>query len=247
MSGLQVVARADAVLRALQAQGAMTVPDLADAIDSPPSSTYRLLGRLSASGWVEAAPRRGEYRLGPYFLKIAAEVEKQLDVRTLARGHMEALTENTGCASTLLIARGDRAVCIERSVPQTSNTLVPRIGDSLPLFAGAGPLMLLAHMPESERERSLASYTGRDLELIPPDLGQRISNAASADLASSHDDLFGIPTLAARIWNHRDELVAALALHGEPEGTTGDDSAASKLNDTARAVSRELGRQEHPR
>lgn len=245
MSGLQVVARADTVLRALEAHGAMTVADLAEAINSPSSSTYRLLSRLSASGWVEPAPRRGEYRLGPYFLRIAAEIEKQLDVRRLALDPMQVLTERTGCASTLLIARGDRAVCIERSVPQASNTLVPRIGDSLPLFAGAGPLLLLAHMPERERERSLASYTGHDLALMPPDLRQRISDAAAADPASSHDDLFGTPTLAARIWNHREELVAALALHGEPSVTADARSRADELTDAARSLSRKLGHQEH--
>lgn len=241
MSGLRAIARADAVLRALETHGTMSAADLAAALGSPVSSTYRLLRLLTSAGWVEPALRRGDYRLGPYILTIASKVEKQLDLRTLAHEPMAGLVEVTGLAITLLVERGDRAVCIERRVPPAANTLTPQIGDSVPLHAGAGPLLLLAHLPERARAAALAGCTEAERDLIPDDLDQRIATALSHRVMRSHDDLLGADTLAAPVRNHRGELVAALTLHRVHEGRGALGAAADALDDAAAALSRSIG------
>lgn len=237
MNGLQVIARADAVLRTLEVEETMTVPELAAALESPVSSTYRLLRRLTDAGWVEPAPARGEYRLGPYLLGVASRVERQLDLPALARPLMATLVDATGLAATLLVERGDRAVCVERRVPPAATALAPQIGDSLPLHAGAGALLLLAHLPDRERAEALEGGTAHERRLIPDDLEQQIVAARSQAPIRSHDALFGADTLAAPIWNHRGELVAALTLHGVlgDSGTISRQLAAA-ANDLCRGL-----------
>jgi DNA-binding IclR family transcriptional regulator len=228
VSGLTVLARADSLVRILEAEGEVPVADLAGALGLPVSTTYRLLRQLVESGWVEQGGQRGTYRLGAYFLKIAARMESHLEFRSAARPRMRELLEETGCATTLLVERDDRAVCVERLVPVPSNVLVPEVGDSVPLDRGPGPLLLLALGPDHGVPAG-AQARG--------DVGARIAAVRRAGVAIEHDAVAGTTGFAAPVRNHRGELVAALTL----TTVAGGYEMATCVQDAADAVSRSLG------
>jgi len=206
MTGLSAIARADSLVRVLEVQGELAVPELANALELPASTTYRLLRQLLEAGWVEPGERRGAYRLGPWFLKVAARMEFQLDVRRVARPWMVDLVGSSGAAVTLWVEREGRAVCVEREVPVLSNTLPPEVGDSVPLLRGAGPLALLAFGPDRVLARS-----GERADA-------RVPAVRRAGVAIECDPVHGTTGFAAPVRNHRGELVAALTLTTVGEG-----------------------------
>src|SRR5205823_10151074 len=69
---------------------------------------------------------------------------------------MERIHERTGETVFLCVQRGDDAVCIERLDGLRVQSLMLRLGGSLPLHVGAGPRALLAWGPRAEREAYVA-------------------------------------------------------------------------------------------
>ncbi|MFC7647543.1 helix-turn-helix domain-containing protein [Streptosporangium lutulentum] len=51
--GLEIIWKADSLVRVLSRDGESTVAQLAEAVNEPLSSTYRLLADLKQIGWVE--------------------------------------------------------------------------------------------------------------------------------------------------------------------------------------------------
>src|SRR4051812_18167432 len=159
--GLELIFKVDAVITALEHHGEMTAAELAEALGEPLSSTYRMLQSLTGVGWIDRSPRRGRYRLGLPMMTIGSLVEDSLDVREVARPSLQLLLSETGSTSFLCVHRGARAVCVERLEGRAVRSLAMQLGSSLPLYAGAAPLALLAFLPEPERE--LVLRRGSDL------------------------------------------------------------------------------------
>jgi IclR family acetate operon transcriptional repressor len=151
-SGVQVIARAALVLRALQRypEGA-SLGDLAKAIELPRSTVQRIVDALDAEGLVVAASSHGGVRLGPALLGLAAAT--RFDIVELARPTLEALAEATGETVDLSIASHDKVVFVDQ-VPGTHRlAAVSAVGVSFPLHSCANGKAVLASMDELELRR----------------------------------------------------------------------------------------------
>src|SRR5207244_10669190 len=95
----------------------------------------------------QAGSRPGTYRLGWRLLRLGSAVIARLDERQAALPVMERIHERTGETVFLCVRRGDDAVCIERLDGLRVQSLMLRLGGSLPLHLGAGPRTLLAWEP----------------------------------------------------------------------------------------------------
>src|SRR4051794_29891495 len=100
------MSKAGAVVAALEAAGELTAAQLADLVDEPVSSTYRLLQNLTAIGWIEAGSSRGRFRLGVFFIRVGAQLEDGIDVRRAVFPELEKLHAETGLTSFLCYRRG---------------------------------------------------------------------------------------------------------------------------------------------
>jgi DNA-binding IclR family transcriptional regulator len=78
---------------------------------------------------------------------------------------MEGLSHDTGETVFLLRRVGDHAICIGRCDPVSPVRLFLEIGSAVPLHVGASPKMLLAHLPERERDGYLARAAKSDAAL----------------------------------------------------------------------------------
>lgn len=247
--GLEILDKADSLIRALQHRGTASVSALAEAVDEPVSSTYRLIGVLTSLGWVERGPRRGSYRLGLYLLRIGSACEDDLDLREAVRPALRRLHDDTHATCLLWVRRGDRAVCIDRLTGRAFRLSAIRIGDSLPLCVAGGPRALLAHLPRAERDALLAGFAaaradsgGRDLA----DLARRLRADAERGWVASDpvppSDGPAILEIAAPVVNHRGELEAAIAVRGlHPMLPPGQQDVIDLLVHAARAASQALG------
>ena len=131
--------------------------DIAHKLGVNRSRIFRILKTLSARGYVDYDPDTQGYHLGVKFLHIGENVRERLDLRREAEPILVELAHQTGDSAHLLILQGDRAVTIDRRQGRNRLQVASPIGQSLPLYVGASPKILLAYLPEAERERIINS------------------------------------------------------------------------------------------
>ena len=216
--GLELIAKVDAVMTALEPRGEISAADLAVVIDEPLSSTYRMLQSLAAIGWVDRGPRRGSYRLGLRLMTIGSLIEDKIDIRQSALPYLQSLRDDVEATSFLCLRRDARAVCVERLEGQSVSSLAMRLGGSLPLYAGAAPRALLAFLPASEQRavfRSDHRLPGDPAQPDQADLEKDMAVVKKRGYAISDGDVTpGVAALGAPVFNHRHELVAAISISG---------------------------------
>jgi Transcriptional regulator len=242
--GLEIISKANAVLSFLESSGERTVNEIAQSIEAPVSSTYRLLSSLIGIGWVDAGSRRGVYRLGLHFLRIGGMVEDRIDIRSVAWPSLLALHDALGASAFLCVPRGHRAVCIERIEGGDVRSIAMRIGDSQPLNRGAAATAILAFLPEVERSAILdevglglsgtADRTAIERQLLET----RTTGYSLVDGEVTP----GVAALGAPVWNHRGEVEGSITVSGLSQQIVGRRATAIRLIlDAARAVSIALG------
>ncbi|HMI90042.1 MAG TPA: helix-turn-helix domain-containing protein, partial [Polyangiales bacterium] len=151
-AGIQVIARAALVLRALQRypDGA-SLGDLAKAVELPRSTVQRIVNALDCEGLVVAASSQTGVRLGPALLGLAASA--RFGIVELARPTIEALAKATGETVDLSIAGHDKIVFVDQ-VPGTHRlAAVSAVGVSFALHSCANGKAALAAMDELELSR----------------------------------------------------------------------------------------------
>lgn len=246
-STLEVLSKCDAIIDFLASHGESSAQRLADAIDEPLSTVYRLLSHLTDVEWVSKAPRRGRFRLGPFFLVVARQFEDRLDIRTLAKPSLDWLAKETGATAYLCIRNDLRAVCIELREGTGYQSLALQLGGSLSLAEGAAPYVLLAFEPD-EVVADLLSRIGETAErTVPSDALARVREIRDAGYAVSDQDVTaGIGAVGAPVFDHTGVLVASVSVSGPRTLILGDAEATSRtVKAAAAAVSAALGHREN--
>lgn len=164
-AGGAVVSRTAALLRALSdsdAAGA-TTSALARAVDLPRATAHRLLTSLSAEGLVDRTPDSGLWVLGPELYVLGSIAAQRYDIATTAADILAELARSTGESAFLSARRGDETVVlssVEGTFPLRSHVLHP--GKRLPLGIASAGIVVLAHLPDADVDRYLAS-----VDLVP--------------------------------------------------------------------------------
>lgn len=247
-ASVEILSKAAAVIFVLESDGELTAQGIAERVDEPTSSTYRLLTQLSALGWVERGTRRGLFRLGVFFMRIGGFIEDRIDIRQAASPAMHRLLEETGATSFLCVRRSDRAVCIERFERGEVRSLAMRIGDSLPLHSGAAPLALLAHLPRGDQDHYLGRLAAEEGPQVARRVLQDIAHVMERGYSISDGDVTpGIAAIGAPVYNHRGELEASVSISGLRHRVLSDPEASGAFvlaaaADTSAALGFEVAR-----
>ncbi len=149
--GVQSVERTFRLIELLSAQKEMSIKALSDASGLHKATVFRLLGTLSALGYVSQNPKNEQYGLTSKLLRISSRFLEHLDVRTEVRPLLEALSAD--CGETVhLVERNDCHVVYIDKIEAAKNSIrmVSRIGLSLPLPCTAVGKAILAGHDEAE-------------------------------------------------------------------------------------------------
>jgi DNA-binding IclR family transcriptional regulator len=244
--GMAVITKTGALLDVLARSGELSAAAIADRLGEPRPSIYRLLASLQDVGWVERGSQRGPYRLGLKLIGLATSVADRLDVRRLALAVMERLHEDTGETVFLCLRREWRAVCVERIDGARVQSLALRVGESLPLHAGAAPRVLLAFEPVHVWHGYVGSgelepFTERT-PVEPAALFQTLELARAEGVAVSDGDVtVGIGAIGAPIFDHRGHVAAALSISGLRERVLSDEHVRQLVIDGSAEISSALG------
>lgn len=240
---VEATVRAVEILDALADGGELGTSDVARRTGISPSTVSRQLGTLTRVGLVEHVAATGRYRLGVRVLRLANAVLGRLDLRDLARPHLEELVHQVGETATLSIP-GDRDAITVDFVP-TDRYLqgVTRLGrPSVGHASSAGKVMLAFGDVPLPRGR-LAAFTSRTIT-DPVALAAEIERVRAQGHAEAIEEREpGLSAIAAPVWGAGGGLAAIVALQGP---TSRFDRAATRralplLLQCAGRISKSLG------
>ena len=207
------------------------------------STVSRLLATLARSGYVDHVPATGRYRLGLRLLQLGNAVVAQLDLREIARPHLQMLVEETGETATISAPADRDAVTVDFVQSSSSVQSVARLGRPSVSHATATGKVLLAYGGTRLPPGPLPAFTDRTIT------NRRTLSAAVETVrrrgwaearGEREDDLNAI---AAPVFRGDGELAAILGLQGPASRFDGPRlrRALVPLQARARAVSQALG------
>ena len=245
---IRALAKAVHLLEQLGDAREATPRRLAELLDEPRTTTYRLLRSLEALDLVEPGSQPGSYRLGWKLMRLGAAVVERLDERQAALPVMERVHERVGETVFLLVRRGWDAVCIERLEGLRVQSLALRLGGALPLHVGAGPRALLAWEPRGVWEEYAATVELSALAdrtpVTPEALMDELEETRRLGYAISDEDVtHGIASLGAPIFDYTGGVRAALSIGGLKSLLLGEqrEAFAELVVEGAREISTALG------
>jgi IclR family acetate operon transcriptional repressor len=207
------------------------------------STVSRLLATRAAAGLVEHVPSNGRYRLGLRLLQLGNAVLARLDLREIARPHLQALVDETGETATLS-APGERdAVTVDFAQSASSVQSVAHVGRPSIGHATATGKVLLAFGEAGVPAGPLKEYTPRtivDRRKLGLEL-DRVRRQGYAEACGERET--HLNAVAAPVFGPHGSLAAIIGVQG-PASRFGRDSmkqAVEPLRGRAQEISRALG------
>lgn len=219
-SGSQSFLRGLRVLIAVAESGETRADEIAAEADVPLSTVYRYLRSLRELDLVEE--RGGTYVPGWRLLELSGQHLTHTKLVEVGHSYLRDLSEGTGETAVLTVRVGTRAMCLRQIESEHPIRMAFKINQLLPLYAGAGQRMLLAHSPPSVIERVL-SYRLRhitDHTLDREHILREIEQIRRAGYLISHGELYDFAVAVAVPVFSDGEVVCALTVAG-PENRCG--------------------------
>ena len=164
-------------------------------------------------------PQTASYSLGLAIFRLGLLARENFQLPVVARPILKELSLLTRETVLLVALDRTRAICLERvESAESIRFSLFQPGWALPIHAGAGPKVLMAHLPEEEWDRiiskGLKKYTPNtitDPKALKAELREiRRRGYAFSDQETESD----VWAVAAPIWTGTEEPVAALAVAG---------------------------------
>ncbi|SJM55492.1 IclR family transcriptional regulator [Gulosibacter sp. 10] len=236
---LEILDKANAVVTALEG-GELTASEIAERLDEPVSSVYRLIRTLLQLDWVMHGSTRGAYRLGLRMLAAGSAFFDTLDMRALFSPILMGMRDRTMLTVYLCLPSGLNATCIERLAGHGVRSLDMTLGSSMPLVSGGAPVAILAAMPDRETSEVLR-------RLDPPPEHRRLVESKIAAyrergfVTTDGDVTRGVGGVAVPIFDHHGRVVAGLSVGGLRDDVIGREDLVEMVIGAGRECSELLG------
>ena len=209
-----------------------------------PSTAHRILGAMTASGFVERADP-GTYQLGIRLLELGNLVKSRINIRDSAMPLMQRLHREIGESVNLGVRQGDEIVYVERtSSGRSSVRVVHLVGARAPLHVTAvGKLFLLEDGPQKVREYAkrtgLPGFTPTSLTALPA-LEKELDRVRRHGVAFDNEQIEqGLRCIAAPVRDDAGDLVAGLSVSAPADRHNPDWAAI--VRKTADEISAAIG------
>jgi IclR family transcriptional regulator, pca regulon regulatory protein len=174
----------------------MTLNEIAQAVQLTHTTTHRYATTLAALGYLEQ-DSKCRYRLGVRVNDVGLAALAATGFREQAHPLLEQLRQRTGCTIAVGMLDAVEVVCVDRTRSQwreqTGVEQCLRPGSRLPAHCTAMGEILLAHLPEKERDRRIAQMTlsehGPNTITSPSARGQELSRVLANGIALNDREL----------------------------------------------------------
>lgn len=228
----------------------MTLDEIARRSGVHKSTASRLMRTLQRHGFVQVQNRH--YRLGLGIFSLAHAAAEQLDIREVARPHLESLAHLTRETVHLAVLDDQEVVYIDKIDSQHPLRMYSRIGRRAPCYCTGLGKALLAFLPPGEREKTAAAITyrrfTRNTITDPADLLAHLEQVRRQGYAvDNHEHEDEIHCIAAPIHGLDGRPVAAVSIAAPRSRMPRPEleSYVPALLDATRQISAELGHLEN--
>ena len=134
----------------------LTLSDLSNDLDIPKNAVFRITQTLLARGYLCRDPLSLAFSLSPKLLRLAPPHFAKMSLPEISRDIMAELRDQTRETIQLGVLNGLEGVIIDQVEGHEPLRIVVNLGLRFPLHNNAPGKLLLAHMPEKQREAAIA-------------------------------------------------------------------------------------------
>ncbi|GLZ06543.1 IclR family transcriptional regulator [Actinomadura sp. NBRC 104412] len=223
------------------------VTEVANALKLSKAAVHRILTSLRRHGLIELDESSRRYSLGIGAMKLGMAYLERMDVRTVARPELVALSERTAETATLSVRSGWTRSYIDQVTPRRELIMSVTLGVPYPLHAGASSKAFLAFLPDEEIEHylsqpSLEQLTPATITNVPRLRREIEEIRARGHARSTAERQAGAASVAAPILDQSGRPIAVVSVSGPIERFLEDtDAHAAALLRTTRLLSERFG------
>jgi DNA-binding IclR family transcriptional regulator len=195
----------------------LDAPELSRRLGIPRTTVFRLLQTLESLGFLERADRDRNYRLGVAVLRLGFEYLSSLELTDLGLPLIEALRDETGLTSHIVIRDGRDIVFVAKAqshAPIFSSVKV-NVGTRLPAHATTHGQVLMGDFTLDELralypEPALERFTPQTPETVEELFGRIREDAERGYAVSESSFERGISVVSAPVRNDTGRIVAVI-------------------------------------
>lgn len=229
------------------------IADLSRAVGLNRSTTHRYVATMTKLGFLQQDPDTRKYSLGPKVADLGFAAIGSLELTGVAAGHLQTLSDETGCAASMAVLDGADIVYVERRRSRRAAGLVVdlnlHVGSRLPAYCTSMGKVLLAHRdPIALRpllDRMDLARRGPKTITVREQLVSALAKVRQAGIAVNDEELApGLRSIAAPIRDREGHVVAAInvAVH-LTTWTTSVESVVSRLERPLRRAAEDISTQ----
>ncbi len=225
----------------------MGLKSIAQKLDIPVPSLWRLLGVLRENGYVLFDPDRKTYRPGFKFLYLGNAVLNRMGFRSQARGYLKRLVKLTGETAELSARIKDQLILIEQVEGPEAVRLFSRVGSAYPYFHATAPgKVYLAHIDKAKLTRvmtrmglpKITEHTVTRMDILLDQL-KRIANQGFA--SDTEEMREGVCRIASPVYDKTGKVVACLGIAAPAYRISGQDY--ERIGNIIKGLAQELSLQ----
>lgn len=218
-TGSQAIERALDLLCAFTPESTrLSLSELAQHADLPPSTARRLLKALLAKGFIEQEPLSRQYQLGMQLTRLGHIAETQSDLHRLAFDPMASLVEELGESAYLARLVGSEVIYLMVMRSKQWVQITAEVGQAYPAWATASGRILLADLSDDEVRSLLPEpiepFLGRYTITIDELLVELRKVRAQGYSQHAHDKIDNVSSIAAPIFGGDGRASVALTVSG---------------------------------
>lgn len=230
----------------------MGITELATELGMPKSTLHHIITTLVETGFLSQDPLSRTYNIGFHLVGIGQAYLEQLDLRKIARPHLERLSLKVKEIVHLLVLDEKEVVYIdkvENHVQEGTLRCSSFIGRRVSAYSTAAGKVLLAYLPKEELWRYLSTeklcpkteHTITSAKLLLEQLATVKKEEYAVD---RQENEVGLHCVATPIFNREGKCIAALSISG-PMNRVSLERIEEELKwaatSTARQISAEIG------
>lgn len=231
-----------------QEQHGMTLSEIAERVELPTSTVYRLLSALKERGYVEQQKKSGVYRLGLTFVDMSSLYLNRLELKTEAEPVLRELSRKTGQTVFLAVRDGDQIVYIDKMEQYNSLRKYSIIGQRKPVYATSLGKALLLDLDDREiqellRDTPFEPFGPKTHSDVPRLLFDVQSSRRRGWTFDDEEAEPGVRCVAAPIHDYRSQAIAAVSASWAIPSLSEIDiqKTAEHVIHAAREISRHMG------
>ena len=213
---IQSLVKAANVLDILKSENReLTIAEISEFLNIPPSTAHRILSTLIDVGYVSKDDRTHLYGLGPALIPLGIKASSKLDPQAVGKLILEKLSDITREDSYFIIKSGDKGLLLSKAEGKHSLKIVENFGIEIDLHKGAIRKTILAFQDDDYinyyLKRDLSDYLNApvDKEVLRRELRQIKNEKISVSDSEYIDSVIGI---GAPVFNYKDQLVGSIGV-----------------------------------